>query len=563
MKKRKFEWDVELIFFGFMLFLFAPLEIYFSNINDLWFSVYDFIGYLLIAFAVYVVFTVLADFFVAGRLPKLWGILVYYIFLLGLALYLQGNFIVVDYGQLDGQHIDWSAYKADGIVSVGLFILIFIAGTFLWNKMGIEQVRKITKMVSICLILVQFVTLLTVSIFQNGFTQKEDYVVTTKNEWVYSRGDNFNILVMDAFDSRVFNDLLNGECKEEMEELFQDFTYYRNTTTMYPLTDLSIPQIITGENYLNQEVYGDYLNNSYTKSSLLNHLQEQNYEINIYQNVELPDGAIVSEVENWEKMRLSVSSHKRLLGYIYKLVGFRYLPQPLKESCWFYSDDMDDMKCINYVNEDGRVSDDSSVESYDWSNKLFYENIDNLSASESENVFHFYHLKGLHVIRNLDKDFNDAEDVSLEETAKGMFNMLDRYFNKLKEEGIYDNSIIIIMADHAANEYPGTHYKQCPLLLVKGMGEEHPFTVTDIPVSYSDLQVGYMNLLNQTNKNNIFQIEDENRERYLYQTEWLGRSMDNDDYGANFEEYVIKGSAFDSESITKTGNVYSSAGSSE
>lgn len=374
---------------------------------------------------------------------------------------------------------------------------------------------------------------------------------------MYSREKNFNILVLDAFDSRVFNDLLNGECKEEMEELFENFTYYRNTTTVYPVTDLSIPQIITGENYLNQEAYGDYLNRSYMESPLLNQLQEQNYKINIYQNVEVPDGTIVSNVDNWEKTRLSVSSHKRLLGYIYKLVGFRYLPQPLKETCWFYSDDMDDMKRINYVNEDVAGSDLDLVESYDWANKLFYENIEKMSDSELENVFHFYHLKGLHVVRNLDRDFDDAEDVSLEETAKGMFNMLDRYFDVLKTEGIYDNSIIIIMADHAASEYPGTHYKQCPLLLVKGLEEEHSFKVTDIPVSYADLQVGYKNLLNQTNMDNIFEIRDENRERYLYQTEWLGRPMNNSDYGANLEEYVVKGNAFDSESIVKTGNVYS------
>lgn len=557
MKKRNFEWDTELLFLGFMLFLFAPLEIYFSNINDLWFSVYDFAGYLLTAFVLYIVVVVLADFFAVSRIPNIWGTMVYYVFLLGLSLYIQGNFILVDYGQMDGQPIDWSLYKVEGIVSVGLFVLIFVIGTFLWIKVGKEQVRKVTKIVSVCLILVQLVTLLTISLAQDGFTRKEDYIVTTKNEWVYSREKNFNILVLDAFDSRVFNDLLNGECKEEMEGLFENFTYYRNTTTVYPVTDLSIPQIITGENYLNQEAYGDYLNRSYMESPLLDQLQEQNYKINIYQNVEVPDGAIVSNVDNWEKTRLSVSSHKRLLGYIYKLVGFRYLPQPLKETCWFYSDDMDDMKRINYVNEDVAGSDLDLVESYDWANKLFYENIEKMSASELENVFHFYHLKGLHVVRNLDRDFNDAEDVSLEETAKGMFNMLGRYFDVLKTEGIYDNSIIIIMADHAASEYAGTHYKQCPLLLVKGLEEEHSFKVTDIPVSYADLQVGYKNLLNQTNMDNIFEIRDENRERYLYQTEWIGRPMNNSDYGANIEEYIIKGNAFDSESIVKTGKVYS------
>lgn len=156
MKKSNFEWDTELLFLGFMLFLFAPLEIYFSNINDLWFSAYDFAGYLLTAFVLYIVVVVMADFFVVRRIPNIWGTMVYYVFLLGISLYIQGNFILVDYGQMDGQPIDWSLYKVEGIVSVGLFVLIFVIGTFLRIKVGKEQVRKVTKIVSVCIGLSDF-----------------------------------------------------------------------------------------------------------------------------------------------------------------------------------------------------------------------------------------------------------------------------------------------------------------------------------------------------------------------------------------------------------------------
>ena len=93
--------------------------------------------------------------------------------------------------------------------------------------------------------------------------------------------------------------------------------------------------------------------------------------------------------------------------------------------------------------------------------------------------------------------------------------------------------------------------------MVKGIEEKHPLVVTDIPVSYSDLQVGYKNLLNRTNADNIFEIQDENREREFYFTTYIGRSMNFDDYGEDFEKYIIKGHAFDSESIIKTGEIYS------
>lgn len=550
--------DMELLFLGFMIFLFAPLEMFFSNINDFWFTVYDFIGYLIIAFVVYVGISYSIKLILVCRMPLFWEILVYYIFLIGLALYIQGNFFLVDYGQLDGQPINWSEFRIEGIISVCLFVTIIVVGTLLLKKNGVEKIRKVTKAISVCLILIQVSTLIAVSVLSNGFTKKEEYVVTSKNEWIYSQEGNFNILVLDSFDSRVFDNLLNNECKDEIEALLDDFTYYRNTTAVYPYTDYSIPQMITGEEYLNKEVYGDYLNHSYRDSPLINELQRNNYEINIYQYVEIPNGDIVSKIDNWEKTRLLVSSHKRLLGYIYKLVGFRYLPQPLKKLCWIYPDDIDDMQIINYVNEKGLLSDEDVVDSYSWQNKLFYESIENLSVKKGGGkVFHFYHLKGLHHTRNLDKDFNDAEDVSLEETAKAMFTLLERYLNKLKEEGIYDNSIIMVMADHGSDDYPGIKFKQSPLLLIKGMEEHHPFVVTDIPVSYSDLQVGYCNLINQTNTDNIFEIRDKNRERYLYRTEYFGRALNSDDYGTEFEKCIIYGHAFDSDSIITTGQVFS------
>ena len=84
--------DMELLFLGFMMFLFAPLEMFFSNLSDFWFTVYDFIGYLIIAFVVWVGISYSIKLILVCRMPLIWEILVYYIFLIGLAFYIQGNF---------------------------------------------------------------------------------------------------------------------------------------------------------------------------------------------------------------------------------------------------------------------------------------------------------------------------------------------------------------------------------------------------------------------------------------------------------------------------------------
>ncbi len=556
MTKDKYTFNWGLIFIGFLLFIFAPFELFFSNIDDLWFTVYHFAPYLLIGFMIYAVLTVCWEFLIAKHFAKVWDAIACVLFCLVFACYIQGNFFLVNYGQLDGQPIDWSKYKTAGMFSIGMFITAILVAIILIVKVNAEKRKKIINVISICLILVQLFTLTTLIITKDGFQKKENYVDTTKNEWNYGTKSNFNILVLDAFDSRVFYDLLQSEYGDEMRSLFQNFTYYRNTTNVFNHTDFSVPQIITGQNYLNDEFYGDYINHAYEKSPLLQELQKENYELNIYTTTRLPQNEFAAGVANWKKVKLSVSSHKRLLEYIYKLVGFRYLPQPLKQSCWFYSDEMDDLKCISYEDKDGNIVEDDKV--FDWSNKIFYDEVNQLKCSDVENSFHFYHIKGLHVVRNLDENFNDAKDVSLEETARGMFNLLNRYFDALKEQGIYDDSVIIIMADHAANEYEEIRFLQCPLLLVKGTNEKHEFIQSELPISYEDLQTGYNNLLKNTNIDNIFEVEDEPRIRYMYDSKWKGRPMTGDEYSEDMSKFAIEGDAFESEKIKDTGEVITS-----
>lgn len=141
-KMKKVYLDMELLFLGFMIFLFAPLEMFFSNINDFWFTVYDFIGYLIVAFVVYVGISYSIKLILVCRMPLFWEILVYYIFLIGLALYIQGNFFLVDYGQLDGQPINWSEFRIEGIISVCLFVTIIVVGTLLLKKMEWKRLEK-------------------------------------------------------------------------------------------------------------------------------------------------------------------------------------------------------------------------------------------------------------------------------------------------------------------------------------------------------------------------------------------------------------------------------------
>ena len=105
-------------------FIFGPIELYVSNITELWFSFGDVLWPSLLTFFIVSIFFFIIGVFLQGRWRE------YYICLLvgiGLALYIQGNFIRTDYGTLDGRAIQWENYKLTAVWNTLLWIFCIIA----------------------------------------------------------------------------------------------------------------------------------------------------------------------------------------------------------------------------------------------------------------------------------------------------------------------------------------------------------------------------------------------------------------------------------------------------
>lgn len=134
------------------------------------------------------------------------------------------------------------------------------------------------------------------------------------------------------------------------------------------------------------------------------------------------------------------------------------------------------------------------------------------------------------------------------QNGKGMLVLVNHLLTKLKEEGIYDNCAIVIMADHGGR-FSGVKEKEeldraNPLLLVKGFGEKHPLKVSANPISYDYLQDAFVSLINGSKGEDIFaESSSEEKRRFFIST-------------ANFQEYYTQKHAFDPEALQPTGNVY-------
>ena len=133
--------------------------------------------------------------------------------------------------------------------------------------------------------------------------------------------------------------------------------------------------------------------------------------------------------------------------------------------------------------------------------------------------------------------------------------IVSTFLQALKDAGVYDNSAIILMADHGYGydrdiELLG---RLNPLLAVKGIDEHHSFRISKSPICYEDLQICYQRLINGSESEASFDAKegDVRRRRVLI------HAYEQDDH---MEEYVQTAGAFHFDALVPTGKVYEQPG---
>lgn len=492
--------EIVILFVCFMLFIFAPFEIYLSSKEEFFFEGYEMIEFFVLCFFCLFVALSVANVICVLISKKLHNVFWVVIFSLAISFYIQGNYIVVDYGVLDGTAINWGDYRIEGLISHTMFVGILLVGLALLKKVQITKYMKAASGISVCLILVQLVTLFVLFLQQGGLGKEQVYVSTTDGEFSYSQDGNMFVLLMDTFDAKVMDDLLQSPEAETCKNVLADFTYYPNTTAVYSNTYYSIPQLISGKNVEEGMNYNQYINESYdfSQNSFYRQLMEEEWDCRIYTDTQLPQATQEVIFDNLKKHTLTVSSHRRLGTYMLKLVGFRYAPQGLKKYFWFYSDDMKDMLDI----------DSDTDEIFYWGNSEFFDGIDTIDAKNHDKVFAFYHLEGTHLPFYTTRDMvRTKTEVGINEEGLAMMNMIDKFCSKLKELNIYDNSVIVIIADHGHYDY-----HQGAVFMVKGVEEKHNFMQMEDSITFADMQATWYNLLNGGTAQEAVVVCDEKRE---------------------------------------------------
>lgn len=525
---------------SFMFFVFEPIILYSSNINDFWFDFNILLKqclkmFLLIFLTLF--FLCLIVYFINKYLIKkikLYNICLIIGYILFIIFYLHGNYLAGWLPSLDGSVIDWS--KTTTITYISSFISIIIIGIyiFLIKKINLDKVIKYSNYL-ICAIFIMIsasliTTLLTT---ENIFKSKVTSVATTKNLNTYSNNKNFIILVVDAIDSKMFYQELN----EKYEDLFDDFTYYPDTLAAYPFTRDSIPFIISGIWNENKTNFDTYLKKSYKESKLLDSLKEKSYELNNYDNEIILNDFTIPEFSNYKLLERD-AHYLSFLKQILKYDSYKYFPYIIKKYTRINTMDFSITRKV-----------EKEVDIFKWENPFFYEKLNNNIEKIDKNQFKFIHIEGGHVPFDLDENLNKIEDGTYKQKVDASLTTISKYIKTLKDNNIYNNSVLIIMADHGYNYETGELAgRQNPILLIKGINENHNMIKSDLPISFTDLNDAYQDLLNDKSSEHLFKSIDKNRSR-----RYLSYNYTEEDL---MIEYIQTGKAWDNETMEKTGSYY-------
>jgi len=525
---------------GFMFFVYEPIAMFATNIDDFWFDIHMIMKPNMMFYCLYVViitglyaivyfinkhFSEKMHIYKASVLLGFTGLIIAYI---------QGNFLIGGLPSIDGTAINWNSYVKENIISILLIVIVCTITGFTMHKYKYTKVIK-----PYCFIMIAVLFMISTSLISlitgEKVLEKKKVIVTTTAENLNSASTdtNFYIFMVDAVDSTCFSRVLENS---EYKDMFNDFTYYPDTMSVYRFTRDTIPFLFSdGTLNKNEKDFDTYYNESFDNSKIISELKSRGYSINIYEPNFKWNNENVETIDNVKKLERNINE-KQYIKEVMKYDLFKYLPYPLKRFSHIERMDFENCKIMN------------DAEDYSWDDKDNYEMIkSNIIQKIDNKYFGFIHVEGAHTPFNYDENLNEIEDGTYEQKIGASITIINEFINRLKDSGVYDNSVIIVMADHGYGFADGEE-RQNPMLYIKGINEHHDMITSDKPVSFTDFNEIYVDLLNGKKSDELLENVDYNRKRIFL---WYEYSDEN-----HMKEYEQNGHAWEEETLIPTGREY-------
>lgn len=463
----------------FMFGIFGPTEIFFANYKELGFLFGDFgirflVFGLMISLALSLILYFVPRIVRKPMLTLVWGF--------SIAGYIQTMFLNNDLSEIGEAAEKYSADTNSAIINILVWALILVIAFVLSYIPKKDVSNKIVVFSSIFLLAVQFVGYVSLFVTADSRAfqyEDEEYCLNASEQYTVSANQNIILFVLDNFSSTFYDWAL--EEYPELPDTLQDFTYYNNTCCNYHGTYPSLAHMITGHSLDTGLSTDEWLYDCW-KNDTTNHfygrLHEENYTVHLYTPItNLLTGTYDLQLMNGRIDNISLESQSREVDHallnrtLLEMSCYRFLPKFAKGNFDVTNDQYSGI--VSYPGNE-----------IQYSNPNFYSRLveQGLSVDDESNYFIIQHLSGTHeTITTADCQY-DYENATYATTVKGIFVMLEEYLNQLKELGVYDNSTIIITADH------GSESRSSVVFFIKEPHEQHDsMQQTNAPISLHEI----------------------------------------------------------------------------
>lgn len=405
-------------------------------------------------------------------------------------VYLQGNFMVWDYGPFDGgEGIEWENYAREGMIDIAVWIALLLVA--LTANRFIARFYK-----GILVFLVLAFSLGAAGEFVEGVPRllSEDQESKSDSLFQFSSTRNVIIVVLDTFASPAFEAIVGRS--PAVAEQFSGFTFFRNTVAPFSTTAPSIPAILTGREYDNSQEFKQFLSSVLPERSLPSVLDQSGWQVDVMSMSQLCSRIKGScHALNKVVAKDMASVERREALELLDLDLFRILPQPLRKKVynherWFLQ---------------RMFSRGGSPRSL-YNSVRFFEVFDREArVSGDKPSFKFIHLMLPHPPCAFDANCKTRKPgkgrpkkQDYENQGACALKLAGKVIEMLKKNNLFEKSMIIVTADHGyAERYiPFKNSKKLPipeqampLLLVKPFGKNaaEPLAVSQAPASLLDI----------------------------------------------------------------------------
>lgn len=492
-------------FWTLLIYIFIPGKIYVSNASEFHVKYADYVltligGGMLVMSALSVGILV----FLKGRLREIFLIM---LFGFTVCCYLQQNFLNGKMQQLDGQSQAWSDGKA--LVNAILwFVILLVFFILSFKKKTLKVIAVIATYIS--LVLIFTLTYLSVS---TDFS-KEYNTATTVKMFELDDQNNTIVFVLDWFDEQILEQIVDED--EDFLDPLEGFTWYKNQTSRYSFTYMSIPYLLTGVEWKEGMIESDYVDYAYDNGRFISDISSAMYDIGIYSDSQMIRDKN-DEIVNYSNGSVGRCKFWPTIEMMSSCSKYETMPFVLKNNYWYSTSDVNEMR---YDGDD-----------YDGDNEWFYSTMKNrgikVSSDNLNGSFRFYHIWGVHDSNFTADMVNGPTDIK--DCGRNVFRIVFEYIDMLKESGLYENATFIITADHGQNYLDDEDEEDRrkrnirntsnPILLVKKSGDYVGFGETEKAVSHENFfatVLNSMNIQDSSFADSYFDVEDdEKRVRYM------------------------------------------------